>query len=107
MEADEKACPFCAETIKAAAIKCKHCGEMMTPEVPTGDQPTVPLPRKLPRGTVREIPDPHSGACPRCGGTQFKVQRKTSTKLMFGLASMLGNARWVRCVKCGTRYRRA
>lgn len=45
-------------------------------------------------------------ACPKCGGTQFKVQRKTSTKVAFGMASMLGNAKHVRCVTCGTRYLR-
>ena len=27
--ADMKACPFCAEQIKLAAIKCKHCGSMV------------------------------------------------------------------------------
>ena len=27
--ADEKSCPFCAEPIKAAARKCKHCGEFL------------------------------------------------------------------------------
>ncbi len=27
-----KTCPFCAERIPAAAIKCKHCGEIFTPE---------------------------------------------------------------------------
>ena len=26
LESDEVQCPFCAETIKRAALKCKHCG---------------------------------------------------------------------------------
>lgn len=45
-------------------------------------------------------------ACPKCGGTQFKVRRRTSTKLAFGAMSLLGQAKHVRCVTCGTEYRR-
>jgi hypothetical protein len=30
---DERECPHCAELIKAKAIKCKHCGSQVEPEV--------------------------------------------------------------------------
>jgi hypothetical protein len=30
VEADEMICRFCAETIKRAATKCKHCGSDLT-----------------------------------------------------------------------------
>ena len=43
LAADEKVCPYCAETIKAAAVKCRFCQSDLTVEPPT-TLPTVPAP---------------------------------------------------------------
>ncbi len=37
-----KQCPFCAETIAFAAIKCKHCGSMLTGDTPATPSITLP-----------------------------------------------------------------
>ena len=36
---DIKLCPFCSGEIKAAAIKCKHCGKMLEESIPTTEEP--------------------------------------------------------------------
>lgn len=51
MEPDEKNCPFCAETIKAAAVVCKYCGRDLRPSPP----PRPPQPAQAPQIVVQTI----------------------------------------------------
>ena len=34
---DTRTCPYCAEEVRAAAIKCKHCGSMLSARYAPGD----------------------------------------------------------------------
>jgi hypothetical protein len=40
MDEAVKTCPYCAETIKAEAIKCKHCGTSLLTGTVSGEPPT-------------------------------------------------------------------
>ena len=53
LKRDERVCPYCAETIKAAATKCRFCQSDLTPLV----EPE-PEPRPEPRAETSPEPEP-------------------------------------------------
>jgi hypothetical protein len=54
-----------------------------------------------------KVPTKHGvPTCSSCGGTQFTARRKTSTKVLFGVASLAGKPKFVECEVCGKQYKR-
>jgi predicted RNA-binding Zn-ribbon protein involved in translation (DUF1610 family) len=72
---DEKACPYCAETIKAAAVKCKHCRSDLVPE--QADSVAAPLVAPQAPGLAANL-DAAKRAfrCPKCGSPIIDFQHR-------------------------------
>ena len=58
LKRDERVCPYCAETIKAAATKCRFCQSELTPLVETEPEAATTEPRPAKQPVTEPLTEP-------------------------------------------------
>lgn len=90
LKRDERVCPFCAETIKAAATKCRYCQSELTPVIepapepepkPTTKPEPKPEPETPPEPVVEESSDAPKRALPSLEDVRLFVQTRLTLVL--------------------------
>ena len=105
-----KPCPFCAEKIQAAAIKCKHCGEFQNkPQLINAAKHKHQMKSQEFQG-MGENPA-ITGCCPKCGKSEWRSHLGfilfTLASISFGILTPLFyllRRRW-ECISCHYSYK--
>ena len=98
---DEKVCPYCAETIKAAAVKCRFCQSDLTPaptprpEEPADEPAQQPVSLDKPEAhpEPRSEPEP-SLALPGAAGVRGSARSTRLVAALLVLCLVLGGTLW-------------